>query len=49
MVTAKTSRINLPPDNSRRYSFDINPELEIGYNEPITKAEYESRFGGVER
>lgn len=49
MVTAKTSEIILPPKNSRRYTFDKDLELAIGYNEPITKAEYESKFGDVER
>lgn len=49
MVTAKTSKIDLPPENSRRYIFNNDLELEIGYNEPITRKEYESRFGGNER
>lgn len=48
MVTAE-SKIVLPPENSRRYKFSDELDLEIGYNAPITKEEYESRFGGNER
>lgn len=48
MVTAE-SKINLPPENSRAYKFSKELDLKIGYNAPITKDEYESRFGGNER
>ncbi len=45
----KTSKIQLPLENSRRYQFNKELELEIGYNSPITQEKYDSMFGGNER
>lgn len=45
----KTGKIELPPKNSRRYQFNKEFELEIGYNTPITQEKYDSMFGGNER
>ncbi|MCI8654720.1 MAG: hypothetical protein HFJ48_02435 [Clostridia bacterium] len=51
MATARksTSKIHLPPENSEKYVFGNDLGLVIKYNAPISREEYESRFGGNER